>query len=377
MKTQTPKLVILEAYCVNMDAEYIDDSRIIKNTYGMKWSKNKLRAMSVSAPKERQREFLIGPLQYHGRYAELKKEDYLTYQANERMYKYWKGFGNNMVVTPQTRNDISGVSQEIDLSPKVEKYYKKIIKLTRRKNIPLLIVVSPYSRINEQEQGRYLKAAEIAEKYGISFINFNLFYDEIGMDFNSDFADGDHLSYLGNRKYTKYLGQYLKQNYELPDRREDKTYDSWNMNLKYYTKSLYGKELQQCTDLNDYFEHIATEDCIAIFTASDVSMWREIKNKTYSDLSCATLVKSEDQVVYQSNEEDTWHSKIKGADFAISCSRQIDSAGSMKFQHTINVGLSEYQKVSDGINVVIFNAYTNEVADAVGFDAANGFSIVR
>lgn len=39
LKTQDPELIVLEGYGLSFDIEYSDDSKIIKNTYGMKWSK--------------------------------------------------------------------------------------------------------------------------------------------------------------------------------------------------------------------------------------------------------------------------------------------------------------------------------------------------
>jgi hypothetical protein len=49
LKTQKPKVVVLEGFLTSQDYEYMDYSRIIKNTLGMKWSLNKLKAIDVSA----------------------------------------------------------------------------------------------------------------------------------------------------------------------------------------------------------------------------------------------------------------------------------------------------------------------------------------
>jgi len=49
----------------------------------------------------------------------------------------------------------------------------------------------------------------------------------MGLDFYTDFADHAHLNAQGAKKYTAHLAAYLKQNYELPDRRGQKGYESW------------------------------------------------------------------------------------------------------------------------------------------------------
>ena len=50
LKTQKPKLVMLEAFATLWDMEYSDATRIIKNTFGMAPSVNKLEALADSAP---------------------------------------------------------------------------------------------------------------------------------------------------------------------------------------------------------------------------------------------------------------------------------------------------------------------------------------
>ena len=58
LKNQKPELVVLEGYATAFDIEYSQDSRIIKNTYGMKWSKNKIDAIMASSEEGRHLDFL-------------------------------------------------------------------------------------------------------------------------------------------------------------------------------------------------------------------------------------------------------------------------------------------------------------------------------
>ena len=73
LKTQTPELIVLEGYGTTYDFEYSDDSRVIKNTYGMKWSLNKLEDIMVSSEPDRKLEFILDYSQYHNRYSSLKR----------------------------------------------------------------------------------------------------------------------------------------------------------------------------------------------------------------------------------------------------------------------------------------------------------------
>ncbi len=270
LKSQKPQLIVLEAYGTVVDMEYSDSSPAIKNTYGMRWSRDKAEAIEASVPAESFYEFLIGPLQYHGRYLEVSEEDVLPYMGREGRFKYWKGFENNMAVREQLMPNVSHVKFSVELSEKSESYYRQIIELAQESKIPILVVIVPYSGINDYDQGKYLRAMEIAAEYGVPFINYNTQMSEIGLEPSTDFADSAHLNYLGNQKFTEYFGRYLTENYDLTDRRGESDYYTWEMNLKYYRESLQGKEIQKCTSMNEYLDSIPTEDCVAIITTTDL-----------------------------------------------------------------------------------------------------------
>lgn len=72
-----------------------------------------------------------------------------------------------------------------------------------------------------------------------------------------------------------------------------------------------------------------------------------------------------------------WHKEIEGVDFAVKGVQDGEGVEKEKVTYTINIGLSEYQKVKSGVNVVIYNIFTGEVVDAVGFDQQNGYGMVR
>ena len=47
---------------------------------------------------------------------------------------------------------------------------------------------------------------------------------------------GNHLNYSGATKMTKYIGQYLKDNYTLNDYRHDPHYEQWNKDYEMFMK---------------------------------------------------------------------------------------------------------------------------------------------
>ena len=220
LKTQKPKVVVLEGFLTSQDYEYMDYSRIIKNTLGMKLSQNKLEAINVSATNDVKKDIYLGFSTYHTRYAELVATDFTRFPWNFELAD--KSISNGTGITPCKIPEIEGADGYKDLKPKMKEYLLKIMELCKSENIPLMIFVSPFSA-SKGELERFNTVQKLAEENGVTFINYNKSYEEIGIDFTKDFADSaGHLNDGGVAKLTNALGTFLTENYELPDRTGDK-----------------------------------------------------------------------------------------------------------------------------------------------------------
>ena len=70
--------------------------------------------------------------------------------------------------------------------------------------------------------------------------------DSREVDFDTDFYDINyHLNPSGARKVTSLMGEFLEENYDLPDRRLDPAYASWNEDYEAYVRM---KEDYLCTE---------------------------------------------------------------------------------------------------------------------------------
>ena len=75
------------------------------------------------------------------------------------------------------------------------------------------------------------------EELGVPFIN--MVRMEGIIDYVEDCFDWQgHLDSEGAGKVTAYLGDWLKENYDLPDHRGEAGYDHWNENLVKYEERL-------------------------------------------------------------------------------------------------------------------------------------------
>lgn len=168
---------------------------------------------------------------YHNRWSELGEADFppLDYRPDKGA-SHW-----------DERLQVA-VPGEYEIIPETEKktgdgdniaYLRKIIEMCQEKGIEVLLVNIPYPPYNTEQQLYENGVADIAEEYGINYINF-LHIDGI-VNYNTDIYDVGHLNDSGMKKTTAYLGNYIRENYDIPDRREDPAYDRWKDDYVAYT----------------------------------------------------------------------------------------------------------------------------------------------
>lgn len=185
-------------------------------------------------------ELLFPWIIYHNRWEELERGDF--YPVNDsRCFK-----GGDY--------DISIVKANLPKKPLIEdnteelgeegiQEIEKFIQKCKAENIEVLLVTLPYSADNEQRLYG-VKISEVASKYGVNYINFN--EQEFFVDEETDFSDLSHLNISGARKMTEYLGSYISENYDVPDRRVEKEYsDKWNSDYAAYSELVKQKIIEE------------------------------------------------------------------------------------------------------------------------------------
>jgi hypothetical protein len=361
LKTQTPKVIVLEGFGLLFEQEYLGDSYIIKNNFGLHLSFDKLNSIKVSASKERWIEFILEYEQYHTRYTELSSSDFLPNQ-NDHLYDDWKGFCCNMVTTPLEYSGVSGIEERALLFKKNEKYYRMIIELAQEQNIPIVVAISPYAGISEEHQQVYNTACDIANEYDVQFVNFNLWVDEIGIDYSTDAADISHLNYNGNQKYSAYLGNYLKENYDIPDRRGDKKYDSWERNYEYISQMIENEILVESYNISDIVNMLQDSNYWLVVTldgscnSSDVYISNFLNQIGVfaEDTDGIWLVENNTLIWKGGDEEIEKYVMTSSHDF---CFKRVANE-SGQFENSVIVDNVNYKKVINGVNVLVYDTKT-------------------
>jgi hypothetical protein len=250
LKTQSPKVIVLDCYRIDLKEDYFSAATTIKATTGMHLSGTFIQAVnaSVDDPKDRIDYYLKFPW-YHARYGELSREDFKA-NYDDDYYRFFLGYMPlYQIVTEEIPSDVTKVTEKGTFSEKTQLYLDKIVALAEENDIPLLFVLTPFCERAEEKQPFYNTLADYAAKNDVPFLNCNILYDEIGMDGASDFSTKNHLSYSGAEKCSLYLASYLKENYALEDHRGDSAYQRWQENVDYFEEhSIQEMESQAETD---------------------------------------------------------------------------------------------------------------------------------
>ena len=128
---------------------------------------------------------------------------------------------------------MNDTGEVMDLPEVSINYLDKMIERCKKENIEFILyhVPSPDS----SSYARYIPVKKYADQKGIRLLELNYDNKKIGIDWDKDTSDGgDHLNLFGAEKVSIYLGKYLKDNYDLPDHRNEEKYSYWNNDYKTY-----------------------------------------------------------------------------------------------------------------------------------------------
>lgn len=263
LKTQKPKVVFLEAgetLCEQKDEEELNKRNVIDS---MPLSENKLSMINDPIYSFSQYDKLgcvLPILRYHSRWNSIKENDLrkfakkgeITYKGyllerkiaaySQKDDKYKKFDIKYKKVNENENNDlVNNIKENIDsensknnVTEDSKNAIDKIINLCKENDCKLILIKIPEPAY--WTYTKYKAVKDYADLKGLEYIDLN--YDSnITMDWNDDTQDsGNHLNLYGAEKIGSYLSNYLKNNFELKDHREDNKYKNWNeLVVKYDT----------------------------------------------------------------------------------------------------------------------------------------------
>lgn len=235
-KTQTPELFVIDLRPFQYGDLYSEQENVISMervapfrnvSDSMKYSRNRFEMIQNCAPaSESKWTYHFDLSKYHSLIASFVLLENWKYADNEEML-YNKGFWASSDFGRMDRYDLSAITEKQPLSDSLDVLFRDLLDYCKSKDLQVLFVVHVY-QIMEEDQKKYNYMEDVIAEYGFDYLNVNDYYDEIGFDAKRDFYNMNHTNLLGADKYTRFLAQYIDENYQLPNHKGDEKYQQWD-----------------------------------------------------------------------------------------------------------------------------------------------------
>ena len=284
--------------------------------------------------------------------------------------------------------------ERAELPENAVKILKKLLDYCKKEKLKVLFVVCPYY-ITMEEEAKYNTIGDIIKSYGFDFLNANHYYDEMKIDFSTDFYNKNHVNLFGAEKYTQFLEEYLTMKYQLPDHRDDSNYDSWNDDYqRFYEEHLIHEDIVTKLRLdveagkNIEVQMRSTENLAEWYALANDPRYKLLITKANSigltsDMTFKKILHSwelnevdsnqmrviqDSQIAYSNASENSLvFDGTAGVWNDISYRLSVENK-----TNTISVDGQEVISGQDGINVVVFDNNYRYVADAVFIKLSDG-----
>ena len=314
----------------------------------------------------------------HSRYSELTKDDFVTDAP------YLVSDVHPLTSVPDEEAEIVTTDERAPISDIGREYLDKIIALCHEKNIPLVLFHTPYPA-PEISMAQQNTISDIASQNNVPYIDFNYLVEEIGFDVQTDqAADLNHLNLSGGEKITAYLGQYLLDNYNLKDHRNDPGYETWRNDQKAWEDYQLREEFESSSNIEEWGEHFGEhcKDYLVIMTLSGdhtsesngsiQSILEEVPAPEDFYSKGGTIILYHGELLYYSYNAETFSYSHKFGNSVVSVDRLMPNKEYMSQSDKddrndgVYIWCENYVKKTSGLSVFIYDENLDIVIDSVG-----------
>ncbi len=369
LKRQKPQLIVVDVYGVFGEGEYSSTEYAIEHVMGLQMSLNKWRDIKASVDEDKRMDFLFHYPIYHSRYNIVSEYDY-RYCFGRTHPRYLPGTIMRYNTEPQTPEiDVGEIIEKTELAEKQYIYLCKIIEMCKSKDIDLLLINAPCC-MNKEVQMKINSAWEIAEEYGVPYLDFNIMYEEVGINFEEDFSDSGHLNYKGSEKYTRWLGEYLSNQWKDKSSGFDGT--MWEKSAEYYYATIADIEMAKVNNLSTYLTELSESDGAFVYMVSvrkggcGEQLEKHLREAGVSEITIldgGTCVIDESECIFDSLGNDTFHQVIEMNNNYFEVKKDENSAEQLIYNG------KNYKTNVDGVSIIVYDKITESFVNSVAFDA--------
>lgn len=390
IKEKKPKVIVIDAFGI---CRYdISESQHRRAMDSLPLSVEKIKQINYLVERNKEwgiktefaplSSYIFPMLRYHDRWKELSKNDYVR----ENDVAYLHGYRPLYKISFP---DFSKYCDEVELEEKIfieqKRLLKKLVDMCEKNEVALLLTKSPSPMWGENY---HQLVVEWANEYNIPFIDYNLLMNDLDIDLATDFADiNSHVNDAGATKVSLHLGQYLKEQYDLPDHRGEDTYQSWNDDWQIYQQDKAAYFLSHETKWQGYLEKLQNSNYTIYVSAKD-----NIGGKKFPELvkqlNTLGLTKKivdkgpwgyqaiidKGKVIYEKLADEPLSYKAKLNNHEV----KLVSEGYKKGNSaSIQIDREEYFVNHRGVGIVVYDNLLDKVVDSVTVDLYDGGKVYR
>ncbi len=207
---------------------------------------------------------------YHTRWKELVSADFgvgVSDIINTRGYEYYSYKMINGTTYDQINTAnyfLEEVEEETVLPEEALFYLDKLVSFCEEASIDLILVKTP---ADGWEDGDHLAIQSIADEYNLEFIDFNYsdYFEALEFNFATDTIYGIHANYYGASKLTSYLGEYLVNNSNVTDVRNQEGFIFMDEELEEYKRNIVKMDLEEIIDPIEYISYISSKENYTLY----------------------------------------------------------------------------------------------------------------
>lgn len=253
-RLQSPKLFVFEVWgffeCAENGYRESAVRRVIDNMQDSSPVKSEM--IETIVPEKERDTYKYPILKYHTQWESLPKCISIfvsKMKISKRGYSLTKNFST--VTTKANKNSFSEMNY-LHFSDEALKNMEELLKYCKDNDIEALFVRSPDFKKTEDKES-FAKAEALIESYGFKFLNMCHHKKEMGLVDFQDYYNYDHVNIYGMPKMTRYLSNYIVNNYDVKTEHTKQVKDEWNECAKYSdkvidycTKMIELKNVREC-----------------------------------------------------------------------------------------------------------------------------------
>lgn len=248
VRTQTPQLIVIEvnAFLYKENKNESIEGHIRKLIDTVPFNQNKIDFVNEYIDPDKRLEYYVPLIKYHElwkKYPGQMRSVLSKFDQDNRGGSFLKGFRTttNIFNPPQKILNEKIINEErtLDLNPLLESELRELLDYCKEKNLNVVFTRVPHLvyRATFDRVKRSNRAGEIINSYGYDYINLERDWKKIGLDLKTDFYNYDHMNIYGAVKMTKYLGNLIRNKYNIiPEKLSDEQKKKWDKASDYFDK---------------------------------------------------------------------------------------------------------------------------------------------